>query len=66
MFENHSKRKMFSILILDNTKIKQNCNKQNTNMQYIKNYISDIPLLLSKDNDEPFNLYYIPRKKKLF
>ena len=24
MFENHSKRKMFSILILDNTKIKQN------------------------------------------
>ena len=66
MFENHSKRKMFSILILDNTKIKQNCNKQNTNMQYIKNYISDIPLLLSKDNDEPFNLYYIPRKKNYF
>lgn len=54
MFEHQSKRKILSFLIIDNTKMKENYIGQNTNKMYIQNikrYISDIPLLLSKDND---------------
>jgi len=63
--------KIYSYTIINNNKIKQKCKNNKTNkidVQYIKKMISDIPLLISKNNNDykSTNSSYNPTNKKYF
>ena len=69
MYEPQFKGKIFSFLTINDNITEENSIEQNDNkinIENIKKNISDIPLIISKDNNEPFNSSYNPRDKKYF
>ena len=69
LYEYQTNLNIFSFLIIDNTKTEQNSNEQEDKKIVVKNIkknICDIPLIIAKDNNDPFNSSYNPREKNYF